>query len=135
MYKYTPPDYYLVDELLTDEHKIIRSSIRDWVDRSVMPVIEKSAQKHEFPVYLLKELGVQNSSVFLTNATIWVEGITDRLYLRAYMKKYLSELKRSDTSKDKEKFLKYSQLKEDIHYSFVEYQINHSSHFTHEKNE
>jgi len=71
---------------------------------------------------LLKELGVQNSSVFLTNATIWVEGITDRLYLRAYMKKYLSELKRSDTSKDKEKFLKYSQLKEDIHYSFVEYQ-------------
>jgi glutaryl-CoA dehydrogenase len=57
MYKYTPPDYYLVDELLTDEHKIIRSAVRDWVDRSVMPVIEKAAQKHEFPVYLLKELG------------------------------------------------------------------------------
>ena len=57
MYPYTPPDYYQIDRLLTDEHKIIRSAVRDWVDRSVMPVIEKAAQKHEFPVYLLKELG------------------------------------------------------------------------------
>ena len=57
MYTYTPPDYYQLDDLLTDEHKIIRSAVRDWVDRSVMPVIEESAQKHEFPVYLLKELG------------------------------------------------------------------------------
>ncbi len=57
MYKYTPPDYYLVDELLTDEHKIIRSSIRDWVDRSVTPIIEGAAQNNEFPLYLFKELG------------------------------------------------------------------------------
>ena len=57
MYKYTPPDYFNMDDLLTDEHKIIRSSIRDWIDRSVMPVIEKAAQDHEFPLYLLKELG------------------------------------------------------------------------------
>ena len=57
MYKYTPPDYFNVDDLLTDEHKIIRSSIRNWVDRSVMPVIEKAAQDHVFPEYLFKELG------------------------------------------------------------------------------
>ena len=57
MYKYTSPDYFVIDDLLTDEHKIIRSSIRDWVDRSVMPVIEKAAQNHEFPLYLFKELG------------------------------------------------------------------------------
>jgi glutaryl-CoA dehydrogenase len=57
MYTYTPPDYYQIDGLLTDEHKIIRSAVRDWVDRSVIPVIEKAAQNHEFPVYLLKELG------------------------------------------------------------------------------
>lgn len=57
MYKYTPPDYFNMDDLLTDEHKMIRSSIRDWVDRSVMPVIEKAAQDHKFPLYLLKELG------------------------------------------------------------------------------
>ncbi|NOX46422.1 MAG: hypothetical protein GXO89_05530 [Chlorobi bacterium] len=57
MYKYTPPDYLNIDDLLTDEHKIIRSSIRDWVDHSVMPVIEKAAQDHEFPQYLFRELG------------------------------------------------------------------------------
>jgi len=42
---------------LTDEHKIIRSSIRDWVNKSVIPVIEKAAQDHKFPVRLFKELG------------------------------------------------------------------------------
>ncbi len=54
---YNPPDYYQVDELLTDEHKIIRSAMRDWVDRSVMPVIEEAAQKHSFPSHLTKEMG------------------------------------------------------------------------------
>ncbi|MCD4745278.1 MAG: acyl-CoA dehydrogenase family protein [Bacteroidales bacterium] len=51
------PDYFFVDELLTDEHKIIRSSIRDWVNRSVKPVIEEANQKHEFPLHLIKEMG------------------------------------------------------------------------------
>ena len=50
---------------------------------------------------ILMNLGVQNSSVFLSNATIWVEGITDRLYLRAYMKKYIEELENSDDEKNK----------------------------------
>ncbi|NQZ58394.1 MAG: AAA family ATPase [Lentisphaeraceae bacterium] len=38
---------------------------------------------------ILSELGVLNSSVFLSNKTIWVEGLTDRLYLRAYMEMYI----------------------------------------------
>jgi glutaryl-CoA dehydrogenase len=54
---YTPPDYYLTDELLSDEHKIIRSAIRDWVNRSVKPIIEKAAQEHIFPIHLIKEMG------------------------------------------------------------------------------
>jgi predicted ATP-dependent endonuclease of OLD family len=41
---------------------------------------------------LLQELGVRASSVFLTNAAIWVEGITDRLYLREFLARYLREL-------------------------------------------
>ncbi len=57
MYTYKPADYFGVDDLLTDEHKIIRSSVRDWVNRSVIPIIEEAAQKHEFPQHLLKELG------------------------------------------------------------------------------
>ncbi len=54
---YTPPDYYLVDELLTDEHKIIRSAIRDWVNKSVKPIIEDANQEHRFPLHLIKEMG------------------------------------------------------------------------------
>lgn len=57
MYTYKPADYFGVDELLSDEHKIIRSAIRDWVSKSVSPIIEKAAQNHEFPRYLFKELG------------------------------------------------------------------------------
>jgi glutaryl-CoA dehydrogenase len=54
---YTPPDYYQVDEFLTDEQKLIRQSIRDWVDRAVKPVIEEYAQNHKFPQHLIKEMG------------------------------------------------------------------------------
>ena len=75
---------------------------------------------------LLRTLGVRNSAVFLTNASIWLEGITDRLYLRAYMKKYVCELKDSDP----EKYKKYSSFKEDYHYSFVEYQGSNLIHWT-----
>lgn len=55
---YQPPDYFQLDDLLTDEHKIIRSSVREWVDRSVKPIIEKYAQKHEpLPKSILLEMG------------------------------------------------------------------------------
>jgi glutaryl-CoA dehydrogenase len=50
------PDYFLVDELLTDEHRLIRASVRDWVKREVSPIIEDYAQKAEFPKQLLKGL-------------------------------------------------------------------------------
>jgi len=55
--RYKSPDYYLVDELLTDEHKLVRGAIRDWVNRAVMPIIDEANQKHEFPRHLVKELG------------------------------------------------------------------------------
>ncbi len=55
---YQPPDYYQLDDLLSDEHKIIRASVREWVDRSVKPVIEKYAQQHEpLPKSILLEMG------------------------------------------------------------------------------
>ena len=55
--KYKSPDYYLADELFTDEHKIVRGAIRDWVNASVMPIIDEANQKHEFPIHIVKELG------------------------------------------------------------------------------
>jgi len=54
---YNHPDYYQIDELLTDEHKLIRNSVREWVNRSVKPIIDEACHKHEFPKYLSKELG------------------------------------------------------------------------------
>jgi glutaryl-CoA dehydrogenase len=53
---YEAPDYYLLDELLTEEHKLIRKSVRDWVKKEVTPIIEDHAQRAEFPVHLLKGL-------------------------------------------------------------------------------
>jgi len=50
------PDYYNVDELLTDEHKLVREAAREWVKREVSPIIEDYAQKAEFPKQIIKGL-------------------------------------------------------------------------------
>jgi glutaryl-CoA dehydrogenase len=42
-------DYYLVDELLTEEHRLIRDSVREWVKKEVSPIVEEACQKAEFP--------------------------------------------------------------------------------------
>jgi len=67
---------------------------------------------------LLLELGVKPSSVYLSNCTLWVEGVTDRFYLRAYMKKYLEYLKETDETRYKN----ILHFNENSHYAFVEYQ-------------
>ncbi len=54
---YTAPDYYMLDDLLSDEHKLIRQSVRDWVDRRVMPHIEQWAQDNHCPIHLIPEIG------------------------------------------------------------------------------
>ena len=53
----TIPDYYGIDALLTEEHKLIRQSIREWVESFVMPQIDKAAQEHTDLPNLMKELG------------------------------------------------------------------------------
>ena len=50
------PDYYNIDELLTDEHKIVRDAAREWVKREVSPIIEDAAQKAEFPKSIISGL-------------------------------------------------------------------------------
>ena len=54
---FNAPDYYLLDDLLTEEHKLIRNSAREWVKREVTPVIDEYAQKAEFPKHLVTGLG------------------------------------------------------------------------------
>lgn len=51
------PDYYLLDEMLSEEHKMVRDATRDWVKRSVSPIIEDYAQRAAFPEHLVKEMG------------------------------------------------------------------------------
>jgi glutaryl-CoA dehydrogenase len=50
------PDYYNLDELLTEEHKMVRDAAREWVKREVSPIIEDYAQKAEFPKQIIKGL-------------------------------------------------------------------------------
>jgi glutaryl-CoA dehydrogenase len=50
------PDYYNLDELLTEEHKLIRDAAREWVKREVSPIIEDYAQKAEFPTQIINGL-------------------------------------------------------------------------------
>jgi glutaryl-CoA dehydrogenase len=50
------PDYYNIDDLLTEEHRMIRQAARDWVKRDVSPIIEEAAQKAEFPKSIIKGL-------------------------------------------------------------------------------
>ncbi len=50
------PDYFHLDDLLTDEHKLVRDAAREWVKRDVSPIIEEYAQKAEFPSQIINGL-------------------------------------------------------------------------------
>ena len=54
---FTSPDYFNVDELLTDEHKLIRESVRSYVKKEISSIIEEYAQRAEFPQQIVKQLG------------------------------------------------------------------------------
>ncbi len=55
--KFISPDYYNLDDLLDDDYKLIRQSVRDWIDENVMPIIEDCAQKCECPTHLIPGMG------------------------------------------------------------------------------
>ncbi|OIV39730.1 AAA family ATPase [Flavobacterium johnsoniae] len=65
---------------------------------------------------LLKDLGVNNSSVFMANCSIWVEGISDRNYLKAFLKSYCDSIGKSYP-------------KEDIDFAFFEYAGSNIDHY------
>ena len=54
---FTSPDYFNVDELLTEEQKHIREAVRSYVKKEISPIIEDYAQKAEFPQQIVKQLG------------------------------------------------------------------------------
>ncbi|MDP3358524.1 MAG: acyl-CoA dehydrogenase family protein [Lutibacter sp.] len=50
------PDYYQLDELLTEEHLLVRNAAREWVKREVSPIIEEAAQQAKFPKSIISGL-------------------------------------------------------------------------------
>jgi glutaryl-CoA dehydrogenase len=60
--KYTAHDYYLIDDLLTEEHKLIRETARSWVKKEVTPIVEEACQKAQFPKQWIK--GLANVGAF-----------------------------------------------------------------------
>jgi glutaryl-CoA dehydrogenase len=55
--QFAHPDYFQLDDLFTDEHKLIRTSVRDYVKKEISPIIEDCAQKAIFPNKIVKQLG------------------------------------------------------------------------------
>ena len=68
-------------------------------------------------VSILELLGVNNSSVFIANCTIWVEGISDKILIKKYLEIYFKKHN-------------INNLKEDINYAFVEYGGNCITHWS-----
>ncbi|WP_259014170.1 acyl-CoA dehydrogenase family protein [Emticicia fluvialis] len=55
--EFESPDFYGIDDLLTEEHLMIRSAVRSFVKREISPIIEDAAQRCVFPEHLVKSMG------------------------------------------------------------------------------
>lgn len=54
--KFEGVDYYHIDDLLSEEEKLIRSTIREFVEDKVIPIIEKHYREGTFPMHLIPEM-------------------------------------------------------------------------------
>lgn len=57
MKKFEGLDLYHIDSLLSSDEKLIRDSVREWVDGQVIPIIEQAYQNAQFPIHLVREMG------------------------------------------------------------------------------
>jgi len=55
--QFTAPDYYNIDDLLTDEQKLVRDAARAWVKKEISPIIDEHYENATFPNHILKGLG------------------------------------------------------------------------------
>jgi len=51
------PDFYAIDDLFTEEHRLVRSAVRDFVKKEISPYIEDWAQQAHFPYEIVKKFG------------------------------------------------------------------------------
>ncbi len=55
--KFEGVDFYDVDSLLSEEERMIRDMVRDWVEDRLMPIIGKAYIERRFPKEIIPELG------------------------------------------------------------------------------
>jgi alkylation response protein AidB-like acyl-CoA dehydrogenase len=55
--QFNSQDFYQLDDLLSDEQKLIRASIRDFVNKDIKPYIEDWAERNYFPLEMVKKFG------------------------------------------------------------------------------
>ena len=55
--QYVGPDFFALDDLLTEEERMIRDTVRDWVSERFLPVVEEAYRDGHFPRELIPELG------------------------------------------------------------------------------
>ncbi|GIR12055.1 MAG: hypothetical protein CM15mP23_06300 [Cryomorphaceae bacterium] len=72
------PDYYNMDDLLNEEHKMVRDAARDWVKKSISPIIEDACEKAEFPKQIVSGLG-EIGALGLIFPGVWWCGIRSNL--------------------------------------------------------
>ncbi len=57
MEKFRGVDYYGIDELLTEEQRMMRDAVRDWVEAKFVPIVSQHHRDGTFPTELAKDLG------------------------------------------------------------------------------
>jgi glutaryl-CoA dehydrogenase len=55
--EFVSPDFLKIDDLLTDEQKLVRASMRDFVAKEILPIIEDCADRCIFPKHIIKKFG------------------------------------------------------------------------------
>lgn len=134
-YFFTTQSNHFID-LSLESDDLSLFSVKKVLDEENNSKAEVTNQKDRSDI--LKNLGVLASSVLLANCSIWVEGITDKLYLRVYLQRFLEDLKikaeSSTCSPEEQKELicrhqKLSSFNENLHYVFVEYQGSNITHW------
>ncbi|MCK5652221.1 MAG: acyl-CoA dehydrogenase family protein, partial [Gemmatimonadetes bacterium] len=64
--KFQGVDFYDVDSLLAEEERMVRDTIREWVEDRVLPIIADAYMEYRFPEELIPrmaEMGVLGSNL------------------------------------------------------------------------
>ncbi len=122
-YFFTTHSNHLLDMVDESDQVTIQKIIKELDDdKSFSFKIYNCDKDHE----LLTSLGVRPSSVYLANCTIWIEGVTDRMYLSKLMDKYLKEIELLEP----ENYKKYKSFMPNFHYTFIEYAGGNITHWS-----